>query len=136
MGVRTFQVREKYKLESPRSFHYLNQSNCYELDGVDDTQEYLATRRAMDIVGISEEEQVSLLFFKFQDVISFSVACRFLITSNSFQDAIFRVVAAILHLGNVDFAKGEEVDSSVIKDEKSRFHLSMTAELLKYVPFT
>lgn len=45
----------------PKSFHYLNQSNCYELDGVDDSHEYLAIRRAMDIVGISEEEQVSLL---------------------------------------------------------------------------
>lgn len=49
-----------------------------------------------------------------------------------FQEAIFRVVAAILHLGNIDFAKGPEIDSSVIKDDKSRFHLSMTAELLKY----
>lgn len=46
------------------------------------------------------------------------------------------VVAAILHLGNVEFAKGEEIDSSVIKDEKSRFHLNMTAELLKYVTHT
>lgn len=42
------------------------------------------------------------------------------------------MVAAILHLGNIEFAKGEEVDSSVIKDEKSRFHLNTTAELLKY----
>ncbi|KAF3960594.1 hypothetical protein CMV_014708, partial [Castanea mollissima] len=95
--------REKYKLGDPKSFHYLNQSNCYVLDGVDDAHEYLATRRAMDIVGISEEEQV----------------------------AIFRVVAAILHLGNIEFAKGQEIDSSVIKDEKSRFHLNMTAELLQ-----
>lgn len=45
------------------------------------------------------------------------------------------VVAAILHLGNVEFAKGEDIDSSVIKDDKSRFHLSTTAELLKYAPF-
>lgn len=52
--------KEKYKLGSPSSFHYLNQSKCYELDGVDDAHEYLATRRAMDVVGISEEEQVSL----------------------------------------------------------------------------
>ncbi|KAJ6923190.1 myosin-17-like isoform X1 [Populus alba x Populus x berolinensis] len=95
--------RERYKLENPKSFHYLNQTNCYKLDGVDDAEEYLATRRAMDIVGISEEEQ----------------------------EAIFRVVAAILHLGNIEFAKGEEIDSSVIKDQKSRFHLNMTAELLK-----
>ena len=48
----------RYKLGSPRSFHYLNQSNCFELDGVNDSHEYLATRRAMDIVGISEQEQV------------------------------------------------------------------------------
>jgi len=50
---------ERYKLQNPKSFHYLNQSKYYELDGVNDAEEYLATRRAMDIVGISEEEQVS-----------------------------------------------------------------------------
>ncbi|XVF86852.1 hypothetical protein PTKIN_Ptkin18bG0075400 [Pterospermum kingtungense] len=94
---------ERYKLGSPKTFHYLNQSSCYELDGVNDAHEYLATRRAMDIVGINDEEQ----------------------------EAIFRVVAAILHLGNINFAKGKEIDSSVIKDEKSRFHLNMTAELLR-----
>lgn len=47
-----------------------------------------------------------------------------------FQDAIFRVVAAILHLGNIEFAKGKEIDSSMPKDEKSRFHLKTAAELL------
>ncbi|XP_047939592.1 myosin-17-like [Salvia hispanica] len=98
--------REKYKLGSPESFHYLNQSKCYKLDGVSDAEEYLATRRAMDIVGISEDEQ----------------------------EAIFRIVAAILHLGNIEFSKGKEIDSSVVKDEKSRFHLNTTAELLKCDP--
>ncbi|CAA0829324.1 Myosin family protein with Dil domain [Striga hermonthica] len=98
--------REKYKLENAKSFHYLNQSKCYKLAGVSDAEEYLATRRAMDIVGISEEEQA----------------------------AIFRVVAAILHLGNIEFSKGKEIDSSVIKDEKSRFHLNTTAELLRCDP--
>ncbi|CAI0419960.1 unnamed protein product [Linum tenue] len=98
--------KEKYKLGSPKSFHYLNQSKCYELDGVNDAHEYLETRRAMDIVGIGEEEQ----------------------------EAIFRVVAAILHLGNIEFAKGAEIDSSKIKDDKSRFHLDTTAELLRCDP--
>lgn len=56
-----------------------------------------------------------------------------MIVYRSLQEAIFRVVAAILHLGNINFAKGQEIDSSVIKDEQSRFHLNMTAELLKYV---
>jgi len=49
---------KKYKLENPHKFHYLNQSSCYKLDGVDDASEYLETRRAMDVVGISNEEQV------------------------------------------------------------------------------
>ncbi|XVE84815.1 hypothetical protein DITRI_Ditri17bG0043100 [Diplodiscus trichospermus] len=92
---------EKYKLGNARTFHYLNQSNCYELDAVDDSKDYLATRRAMDVVGISQAEQ----------------------------DAIFRVVAAILHLGNVDFAKGQETDAAEPKDDKSRFHLKTAAEL-------
>ncbi|KNA15731.1 hypothetical protein SOVF_095540 [Spinacia oleracea] len=93
---------EKYKLGSPKLFHYLNQSKCFDLVGVSDAQDYLATRRAMDIVGITEKEQ----------------------------EAIFRVVAAILHLGNIDFAKGKEIDSSVIKDDKSRFHLNIVSGLL------
>ena len=48
------------------------------------------------------------------------------------QDAIFRVVAAILHLGNIEFCKGEDADSSSLKDEQSMFHLQMTSELLMY----
>ncbi|KAL3850022.1 hypothetical protein ACJIZ3_011904 [Penstemon smallii] len=92
---------KKYKLENPRSFHYLNQSNCFELNGVDESKEYLATRKAMDTVGISSEDQ----------------------------DAIFRVIAAILHLGNIEFVKGKEFDSSMPKDEKSWFHLRAAAEL-------
>ncbi|CAN1844962.1 XI-E [Linum perenne] len=97
---------EKYKLGNPKSFHYLNQSNCYELVGVSDAKNYLATRRAMDVVGISEVEQ----------------------------EAIFRTVAAILHLGNIDFGNDGDVESSVLKDEDSKFHLQMTAELLRCDP--
>ncbi|KAK6775411.1 hypothetical protein RDI58_026412 [Solanum bulbocastanum] len=52
----------KYKLEHPKSFRYLNQSKCYELVGVSDAEEYLATRRAMDVVGISKKEQVYILY--------------------------------------------------------------------------
>ncbi|KAI5059574.1 hypothetical protein GOP47_0025893 [Adiantum capillus-veneris] len=93
---------ERYKLGDPRSFHYLNQSSCYELDHTNSGREYAKTRRAMDIVGISLDEQ----------------------------EAIFRVVASILHLGNIDFIQGKEADSSVLKDEKSKFHLQVAAELL------
>ena len=49
--------------------------------------------------------------------------------SMPFQDGIFQVVAAILHLGNIEFAKGKEIDSSMPKDEKSWFHLRTATEL-------
>ncbi|KAG5627286.1 hypothetical protein H5410_012504 [Solanum commersonii] len=92
---------KRFKLGNPKTFHYLNQSSCYEVANVDDAREYLETRNAMDVVGIGQEEQ----------------------------EAIFRVVAAILHLGNINFVKGKETDSSKLKDEKSLFHLKTAAEL-------
>jgi len=49
---------KKYKLGDPSSFHYLNQSTCIKVDGINDAEEYLATRNAMDTVGITEQEQV------------------------------------------------------------------------------
>ncbi|KAF4348212.1 hypothetical protein G4B88_008536 [Cannabis sativa] len=49
-----------------------------------DAHDYLTTKRDMEIIGISEKEQ----------------------------DAIFKVVAAILHLGNIKFSKREDNDSS------------------------
>ncbi|CAH2077072.1 unnamed protein product, partial [Thlaspi arvense] len=94
---------EKYKLSNPRQFHYLNQSKTYELEGVSNAEEYKNTRRAMDIVGISHDEQ----------------------------EGIFRTLAAILHLGNVEFSAGKEHDSSVVKDRESRIHLQMAADLFK-----
>ncbi|KAK8962721.1 hypothetical protein KSP40_PGU019918 [Platanthera guangdongensis] len=93
---------KRFKVGDPRTFHYLNQTNCYEVANVDDAREYLLTRHAMDVVGINQDEQ----------------------------DAIFGVVAAILHLGNINFAKGKEIDSSRLKDEKSAYHLKTAAELL------
>jgi hypothetical protein len=56
--VLCFQDCERYKLGDARSFHYLNQSDCFELNGVSNGREYVKTRRAMDVVGISPEEQV------------------------------------------------------------------------------
>ncbi|KAH7279110.1 hypothetical protein KP509_37G005700 [Ceratopteris richardii] len=96
------EARTKYKLTDPKHFSYLNQSTCFTLHGVDERKEYLRTTRAMDIVGISSVEQ----------------------------ESIFRILAAILHLGNVEFASGEEHDSSVIKDERSLYHIHIAAELL------
>ncbi|CAM6054233.1 unnamed protein product [Sphagnum tenellum] len=93
---------EKYKLGDAKTFHYLNQSGCYDLNNVSNSREYAKTRRAMDVVGINSDDQ----------------------------EAIFRVVAAILHLGNIEFMQGPEPDSSKVKEGKSNFHLQAASELL------
>lgn len=94
---------------------------------MDDSREYLATRNAMGVVGISPDEQVlthSIAYY----------SCKFCSNSHKqnflFQDAIFRVVAAILHLGNIKFVKENETDSSEPQDDQSIFHLKTAAELL------
>ncbi|KAF3599638.1 hypothetical protein F2Q69_00033064 [Brassica cretica] len=40
-------------------------------------------------------------------------------------DALFRIVAAFLHLRNIELAEGQESEASEPKDEKSRFHLDI-----------
>ncbi|GJP48240.1 hypothetical protein CLOM_g7505, partial [Closterium sp. NIES-68] len=64
-------------------FHYLNQSRCFELEGKSsNAEEYGKTRSAMRVIGISEDEQLSIL----------------------------RLLAAVLHLGNVEFReKGDKL---------------------------
>ncbi|CAI5962950.1 unnamed protein product [Closterium sp. NIES-65] len=95
---------EKLKLAPAETFHYLNQSNCFELPGKEtNADEYIKTRRAMDVVGLSPEEQ----------------------------DSIFQVVAAILHLGNITFAPGKQPDSSKVSGDKSKYHLEAAASLLR-----
>jgi len=93
---------ERYELAEPVTFQYLNQSNCFEIEGVVDSESYDKMIKAMDTAGISSKEQ----------------------------NAIFRIVVAILHLGNVEFAAGNDECPLKIKDEKSRFHLTTTANFL------
>lgn len=65
------------------------------------------------------------------------IYCSFFSKFSSFnlhyQEAIFRTLAAILHLGNIEFSPGKEHDSSVIKDQKSGFHMQMAASLFRWV---
>ena len=60
-----------------------------------------ATRRSMTLVGIPAEQQ----------------------------DACFRLVAAVLHLGNLDFVEGQEQDESALAPAAAK-HLEACAMLL------
>lgn len=48
------------------------------------------------------------------------------------QEAIFQVVAAVLHLGNCDFKEDPKTDGGcMMRNEESEKHLSWAAELLR-----
>jgi myosin-1 len=69
------QEKNELHLRRPQDFVYLNQSDCYTVTGVNDGAEFKTTKNAMNVIGLKEEEQAFL----------------------------FRIVAAVLHLGNIRF---------------------------------
>ncbi|XP_037296114.1 unconventional myosin-Va isoform X2 [Manduca sexta] len=62
-------------LDHQDSFHYLNQGGSPYIDGVDDLKTFNETRTALSTLGVTETEQANM----------------------------FTILAAILHLGNVEF---------------------------------
>jgi myosin-1 len=73
----TAEDKEQLGLTTPDYYYYLNQSGTYVVDGVDDIQEYHETKTAMNVMGISADEQTEVL----------------------------SIVAGILHLGNISFVE-------------------------------
>jgi myosin-5 len=69
-------------------FEYLNQGGTPVIDGVDDKAEFEATRKSLAVIGVATEDQTG----------------------------IFRVLAALLHLGNVKIT-ATRTDSSVSSTE-------------------
>lgn len=72
--------RSELELYSWDEFEFLSRSGCGYIDGVDDVEEFKVTRDAMAIAGFTEDHQWN----------------------------IFRVLAAILHLGNLQFTEDSD----------------------------
>ncbi|MCJ1247273.1 Myosin type-2 heavy chain 1 [Trapelia coarctata] len=82
--------REEWALVPVEHFDYLNQGGAPQIDGVDDKAEFDATRQSLNTIGVSAKKQAE----------------------------IFRVLAALLHLGNVKITATRN-DSSLAPDEPS-----------------
>jgi myosin I len=83
--------RETFGVQTPQSYLYTSRSKCYDVAGMDDTADFADTLNAMKIIGLQQKEQ----------------------------DNIFRVLAAILWLGNVTFKENDQggvdiADQSVV----------------------
>ncbi|XP_026233995.1 unconventional myosin-Va isoform X6 [Anabas testudineus] len=87
------------RLSSANDFLYTRQGRSPVIDGVDDTKELCTTRNAFTLLGINE----------------------------SYQMGLFQVLAAILHLGNVEI-KDKDSDSSLIPPNNR--HLTAFCELV------
>ena len=94
--------RETLKLRPAQEFKYLAQSTCLEIEEMDNAEGYKRTKEAMSIVGMTEEDQ----------------------------HCVFRVVAVVLHLGNVVFEADPEDDEKCVLAEDSKESLEAAAELL------
>ncbi|KAK2845218.1 hypothetical protein Q5P01_011877 [Channa striata] len=79
--------RENLGVTTPDYYYYLNQSGTYTVDDVNDKKEFSDTMGAMSVVGLSVEDQESVL----------------------------QLVAGILHLGNISFR--EENNYAVVESQ-------------------
>ena len=78
-------------------FHYLNQGESPTIDGVNDAEEFEDTKAALSLLGFSQRELSDM----------------------------FKVLAAILHLGNVTITEGvAEEDGGGVDSEGSAIPVS------------
>ncbi|CAI5518241.1 unnamed protein product [Closterium sp. Naga37s-1] len=108
---------EKYRLppgpNRAEKFHYLKQSKCIELEGKrSNAEEYVITRNAMDVIGSPRTNRhPSALHVRVQAGVEIQHSGGGSASvERGVQASIFGIVAAILHLGNVEFKeKGDKM---------------------------
>ena len=96
-------MKKALKLKDAEEFHYMNQSGVTTVDSINDEKDFMEMSGAMDVLNMTKDEK----------------------------EQCFRLVAGVLHLGNVEFEKDpkgtEETDSKV----KTVDTLKFAAELFK-----
>ncbi|KZT30781.1 hypothetical protein NEOLEDRAFT_1186966 [Neolentinus lepideus HHB14362 ss-1] len=77
--------RESFGLQGPEAYAYTSGSNCLDVEGIDDSHDFSETIKAMQIIGLSDYEQ----------------------------SEIFRMLAIILWLGNVQFTEMDDGNAAI-----------------------
>nr|AAA67877.1 myosin I heavy chain [Aspergillus nidulans] len=77
--------RDSFGVQQPQSYLYTSRSKCFDVPGVDDVAEFQDTLNAMSVIGMSEAEQ----------------------------DNVFRMLAAILWMGNIQFAEDDSGNAAI-----------------------
>ncbi|XP_017161737.1 unconventional myosin-XV isoform X3 [Poecilia reticulata] len=100
------QQKQAFYLQDAETYYYLNQGGDYLIRGKSDADDFRRLLSAMEILRFTPEDQ----------------------------SAIFRVLASILHLGNVYFQKHEEADGQEVASVVSAQEIRVVAELLQISP--
>ncbi|KAK1331743.1 LOW QUALITY PROTEIN: hypothetical protein QTO34_009718 [Cnephaeus nilssonii] len=98
-------LRQAFSLQEAETYYYLNQGGNCEISGKSDADDFRRLLAAMEVLGFSGEDQ----------------------------DSIFRILASILHLGNVYFEK-YETDAQEVASVVSAREVQAVAELLQISP--
>ncbi len=85
------EYRQTFGVQTPQSYVYTSKSKCYDVQGMDDASDFRETLQAMQIIGLAKAEQ----------------------------DNIFRMLAAVLWIGNITFRDNDQggvdiADQSVV----------------------
>ncbi|KAK4897805.1 class II myosin [Elasticomyces elasticus] len=80
--------REQFGIQQPSTYTYTSKSKCYDVAGIDDVADFRDTVNAMSVIGMTKPEQ----------------------------DDIFRMLAAILWIGNVSYTENED-GNAVVADQ-------------------
>lgn len=100
------QYQQQFGILGPETYIYTSAAKCINVDGVDDNKDLNDTLRAMEVIGLAQHEQ----------------------------DSIFRMLAAILWVGNISFVEDESGNAAIRDDSVTRFVsylLDVDAETLK-----
>eukprot|EP00937_MAST-01D_sp_MAST-1D-sp2_P004504 g4504.t1 len=85
-------LKKQLEMLDASEFHYMNQSGVIEIPGMSDLKEFREMRNAMNVLSMKTETQ----------------------------DTIFRIVAGLLHCGNIEFeveARATQEDGSKVADQ-------------------
>ncbi|CEP63576.1 myosin family protein LALA0_S08e05754g [Lachancea lanzarotensis] len=77
--------RQTFGIQPPEQYIYTSASGCTSVDTIDDVKDFQDTLKAMQVIGITQQEQ----------------------------DEVFRFLSAILWIGNISFEENEEGNAKV-----------------------
>ncbi len=109
------EYRDTFGVQQPQAYVYTSRSKCFDVPGIDDASDFKDTLQAMQIIGLAKAEQ----------------------------DNIFRMLAAILWIGNITFRENDQggvdiSDQSVVdfvayllEVESAHVHKALTIRIVE-----